>query len=370
MNQPLVSTVIPTFNRATYLGRAIKSVLDQTYPHQEVIVVDDGSTDHTAAFMQAEYGNDARVRYLQQPNQGVSVARNTGMSAATGEFIALLDSDDVWYPCKIELQVGVLQALPHVGMVWTDMEAISADGHTTDSRYLRKMYDAYDWFERGGLFTESYSLSELLPDAGDAADGVTVCAGDIFSQMMMGNLVHTSTVLMRRGRMEAVGFFDAELRWAGEDYDFHLRTCREGPVALLDLPTTRYQRELEDQITQPHNALNFAKAYLNTITRMLEQDRGRITLPPAMIAAALSEAYAWVGQAELDRGDVHEARRDLCLSLWHRPAQFQTAALFLLSLPPFGLGNRFRAGIRRLKAGVQGVLPRAADAAPESSVFQ
>ncbi|MCA9109958.1 MAG: glycosyltransferase family 2 protein [Planctomycetaceae bacterium] len=353
MSSPLVSTVIPTFNRAAYLGRAIDSVLSQTYPYVEVIVVDDGSTDNTAELMQKEYGDDERVRYLHQTNQGVSVARNTGMNAAKGEFVALLDSDDVWYPRKLELQVGVFNALPDVGMVWTDMEAISADGRSTDSRYLRKMYNAYKWYREDNLFTESYLLTDLLSQTDESIEGVSVYAGDIYSQMIMGNLVHTSTVLMRRERMKAVGLFDPKLRWAGEDYDFHLRTCREGPVALLDLPTIQYQRELEDQITQPHNALNFANAYLETITRMLKQDRDRITLPSSMISAAFSEAYAWIGEAELDSGDMPAARRDLGRSLWHRPKQFHTASLLLFSLTPFGLGNHVRAVMRGVKSGMK-----------------
>lgn len=103
-SDPLVSVIIPTFNRAGWLSESIDSVLHQTHPSVELIVVDDGSTDHTPDVVQA-FGD--RLTYLQQPNRGVSAARNVGVAASRGTWVAFLDSDDLWQPSKVAAQVAV-----------------------------------------------------------------------------------------------------------------------------------------------------------------------------------------------------------------------------------------------------------------------
>ena len=97
--------------------------------------------------------------------------------------------------------------------------------------------------------------------------------GDIFSQMVMGNLVHTSTVLLRWDRLQRVQGFDVGLKHSGEDYDFHLRTCREGPVAFIDLAAIQYQTGFRDQLTRPQYAIHTAKNFLSTISPVLAHDR-------------------------------------------------------------------------------------------------
>src|SRR5215813_2432040 len=146
MDTALVSVVVPTFNRAYCIENTINSALSQTYDHLELIVIDDGSSDGTEELILSKYGADPRVRYVFQPNGGVSNARNHGIRLARGGFIALLDSDDLWEPWKLELQVAVMNHLPHVGMVWTDMVAINPNGEISSPAYLRTMYGAYQWF--------------------------------------------------------------------------------------------------------------------------------------------------------------------------------------------------------------------------------
>lgn len=349
MKQPLVSVVIPTYNRAYCLKRTIDSALQQTYENVEVIVVDDGSTDDTAALVEREFGDDSRVRYLTQPNQGVATARNTGLNASRGEFIALLDSDDVWRPWKVAVQVAVLERFPQAGMVWTDMEAIDAAGRTLEAKHLRTMYGAYRWFSNGELFSESYPLKDIAPRLTDVDPETRVYCGDIFSQIALGNLVHTSTVLLRRERLEKIIGFDIDLTPVGEDYDFHLRTCREGPVAFVDISSIRYQREFGDQLTQPGYSLAFAQSHLKTVMRTLEQDADRIALPRTLISACLADAHGWIGQAALDRGDMALARKHFVCSLRHAPSDLRTLLLLLLAALPQSSGNRLRSVYRRTK---------------------
>lgn len=122
-----VSVVIPTYNYARFLGEAIDSALAQTRPALEVIVVDDGSTDATSEVL-AAYGD--RIRVLRQQNQGVAAARNAGIAAARGEYLAFLDSDDAWYPQKLERQMPRFERDPSLGLVHCGSETIDADGRT------------------------------------------------------------------------------------------------------------------------------------------------------------------------------------------------------------------------------------------------
>ena len=147
MSGDLVTVVIPTYNRAHCIARAIDSAATQTHTNLDIIIVDDGSSDDTGTLIQKRYGDDPRVTYLRQENQGVSAARNAGLRMARGSYIALLDSDDVWKPWKIELQLRCLDHFPEAGMVWTDMEAVGPDGCLISQRYLRSMYqNSYRWF--------------------------------------------------------------------------------------------------------------------------------------------------------------------------------------------------------------------------------
>src|SRR4051812_14761864 len=136
----LVSVLIPTYNRAREVVVAIESALRQTYSNIELIVVDDGSTDDTRRLIA---GYDDRVRYLYQENAGVSAARNFAMRHARGEFLAFLDSDDVWKNWRIESQVAALRRHPEAGLAWTDMTAVDDTGRVIDERHLRVMYAAH-----------------------------------------------------------------------------------------------------------------------------------------------------------------------------------------------------------------------------------
>lgn len=349
MSSPLVSVVIPTFNRAYCVCRTIDSALAQTHQKLELLVVDDGSTDDTEAVIRARYGGEPRVRYVFQNNSGVSGARNHGLRLATGEFVALLDSDDIWFPWKIEAQLAAFRAFPEAGMVWTDMEAIDPDGRVFNPRYLKTMYSAYRWFGSDDLFERSIRLGDVSPDLPEAARNGFAYVGNIHSPMIMGNLVHTSTVLIRRDRQRLVGEFVQEYTNGGEDYHFHLRTCREGPVAFVDLPAIQYQRGMADRITRPGSQLKFARSFLQTITTELAEFGDRIKLPRRMIREVLAEAHAWIGDAALDQGQRRLACRHLIRTLAIKPAQARMWRLLLLACVPTSVGD----GLRKLKQHVR-----------------
>lgn len=129
----LVSIIIPTYNRAEFIAEAIISVLSQTYSNIELIVIDDGSTDNTQQIVSTII--DKRLTYIKQNNRGRSNARNYALSLATGKYITFLDSDDLYLPNKIELQVSYLKNHPGVGMVYTSAHCIDTDGKLLDHKY-------------------------------------------------------------------------------------------------------------------------------------------------------------------------------------------------------------------------------------------
>jgi GT2 family glycosyltransferase len=350
MDLPLVSVVIPTFNRAHLIGRTIESALCQTHRRLEVLVVDDGSTDGTAEVVSRDHGADERVRYLRKQNGGPASARNVGFDHARGAYVALLDSDDTWHPWKLELQVRCMEAHPLLGMTWTDMEMIDPGGKVVDGRYLRHMYSAYRRFREEALFPEAFALREIAPELAAVVGEARLRVGEIFSQMVMGNLVHTSTVVLRRDRLERVGRFDESLRFSGEDYDFHLRTCREGPVGLIDVPAIRYQQGMPDRLTAPKYGIHLAENNLRTIEAAVGRDRARIRLRESMLRGRFADAHAWVGYERLERGDAPGALRQYAKSLRYRPWQPRLTKQVLFAALPFGAGIALRRALQRARA--------------------
>ena len=126
--QPLVSIIIPTYNRRRYVGDAIDSGLAQTHARCEIIVVDDGSADDTLPFLREKYGE--RIRLLSQANQGPGIARNRGIEAARGEFVHFLDADDQFKPEKVAMGLEVFRQRPDIGVVYTHFQFVAADGRT------------------------------------------------------------------------------------------------------------------------------------------------------------------------------------------------------------------------------------------------
>src|SRR5262249_48385780 len=154
------------------------------------------------------------------------------------------------------------------------MLALDPQGNVVSGAYLRTMYHAYRWFTPADLFDRSCLLPDDTLPAGLA--GARLHVGDIFSQMVMGNLVHTSTVLLSRERFANVRGFNEALKVSGEDYDFHLRTCREGLVGFVDVASILYQTGMPDRLTAKAYTLYASQNCLTTVLDVLRQDRDRI----------------------------------------------------------------------------------------------
>ena len=218
---PLVSVIIPTYNRRNRLEEAVRSVLDQTFRDFELIVVDDGSTDGTRDMLQP-FGNSVKV--LDQERSGASAARNLGIGEARGSLIAFLDSDDLWLERKLEVQADHFQTHPKSLICQTEEVWIRNGRRVNPKAYHRKQ------------------------------------SGELFRISLDRCMVSPSAVMLRRSLFEEVGVFDTSME-ACEDYDLWLRvTCRH-PVALLEEPLTVKRGGHADQLSRTVPSLDRLRIY-------------------------------------------------------------------------------------------------------------
>jgi hypothetical protein len=272
--------------------------------------------------------------------------------------VALLDSDDQWLPWKVAAQVAVLRNSPEAGMVWTDMVAIDEDGKELDPAYLRHFYSAHRKVRIEDVLQRVGVLDQIWTDAPSEAAAAPVYSGDLFPSMFLGNLVHTSTVLLRRDRLAIVGGFDLSLKRSGEDYEYHLRTSSFGPVAFLDASSIHYRVGAADQLTGPEYTLDMARNNLETVQRWLVRGGTRVSIPKEVLRARLAESYAWLGEQELITGASREARNHLWLSVILGSLNAHRLIALLCTFLPlsiFHAANRWRKALRGLLASHNGV---------------
>ena len=200
-----VSAVIPLYNNQDFITAAVESVLAQSLPVHEVIIVDDGSTDASATVVEELFGADARVMLVRMPHKGRSAARNRGAALAQAEFIAFLDSDDLWHPQKLEAQMATFVANPGLGAVYCDYALVDKAGAPLQDR------NHYPPTVRGAVFTK------LL--RGAAVSG------------------SASAVMVRRTLFAEAGGFDESFDYI-EDGDLWLRLARLAPFDYIDRPLT------------------------------------------------------------------------------------------------------------------------------------
>ena len=334
----LVSIIIPCYNRADIVGETIDSVLAQTYERFEIILVDDGSTDNTREIISA-YA-DHRIRYFYQANGGLSAARNSGLNVAEGEFVAFLDSDDIWLDWKLSAQVEIFRRHPEAGLIWSDMSTFTNAGKIDDQRHLRTFYSAYSTINFEDTHERPGTLSDLVTDVSPDLANCPYYVADVFHYMFSGNLVHPSTAIVRRERLQKSGPFEPELTGFGaEDYHFYFRICSEGPVAFLDAPTTLYRIHPSQMSTC--NRLLEARANLHVVTHWLHR-RPR-SLPKKVVRRSLASSHAWLGTEELNAGNLRAATRHFWHSLRHHKTQPSTLLLLFLSLIPQRAAGMLRA---------------------------
>lgn len=224
-DKPIISVIIPVYNGERFLAEAIRSVLDQTLLPNEIIVVDDGSTDDSAAIVVELARTSALpIRYVYQENQGPAAARNRALTIATGAMIAFMDADDLWLPDKTRQQVAVLATHPTAGVAWGDASTFGGE-----------------------------SIEQAR------ADGKVIPAHPMFLLQSM---------LFRRTVLDQVGVFDAQLR-IGEDVEWLLRAIDQGVKFVLHRELAVYYRRHEANLTADRDAArrNFYTMFQRAIQR-------------------------------------------------------------------------------------------------------
>ena len=210
MSTPLVSCIVPVFNGERYLAEALDSVLGQTYRALEVIVVDDGSTDGTAAVVRT-FG--ARVRCVTQPNAGLAAARNRGLAAATAELVAFLDADDLWLPEKIACQMERFRARPelevsltHIQNFWADDRPVAAEERGTHSMEPMPGYSSPTMLARRSVFARVGPYDAALRTAAcrdwfiRAREQNVVF--DLLAQVMVRRRLHRTNMSRQPGKVD------------------------------------------------------------------------------------------------------------------------------------------------------------------------
>mgnify|MGYP003131613947 CR=1 FL=1 len=231
--EPVVSVIVPTYNRAKYLGLALGSVLEQSYRNFELIVVDDGSSDETAEVVATFH--DPRLIYIRQENLGRSIARNRALTVARGRYIAFLDSDDEYLPDKLSQQVQYLDNYPEVGMVYTSALCINDKGDV----------------QREYVYTASHE-------------------GDIYRQIAFFRplTITLPTVMLRREVLEQVGAFDEKME-RFEDTDLWRRIAKRFRVGVIRDPTCRLRTHHSNALASqdPDKIVAAINYYLDKVFR-------------------------------------------------------------------------------------------------------
>lgn len=219
MKRAPVSVVIPSYNSAAYVADAIESVLAQTLPAAEIIVIDDGSTDETAALLRRYRG---RIRSIHQENGGVSAARNRGVHAANGDFIAFLDADDIWHPSKLEFQMQAFNRIPSLGLLGTRYVVLPAPF----PRIEEMPSDLYQFIH--------------------------------WQQLTVRNYLCASSVIARSSIVNIAGEFDTDLQ-GPEDRDLWLRIAEFSTAVNLNLALVGYRIVPGSVSRQPERCISSLK---------------------------------------------------------------------------------------------------------------
>jgi len=266
---PLVSVVIPTYNRAETVRRSIDSVLDQSYCPIEVIVVDDGSTDATRNVLQS-YGD--RIRYIQQENSGPSVARNNGVSMSNGELIAFLDSDDTWKPTKIAGQVRM----------------ILAGGERVPCCICNALLINVD-----GSAITSFELSDVMSnlEEGFWMNPVMILATRF--------IIFNQAIMIRRDAFEKVNGFKPEMQLL-EDYDLAIRLSMLGPWAFIAEPLVEKNNDTYGiGVVAMLDPLVHSRAWQRVIEGFLHRTTGEDPKVGHLVRRALADAKREVHAVEM-----------------------------------------------------------------------
>jgi glycosyltransferase involved in cell wall biosynthesis len=285
---PRVSVIIPTYNRAVDVQNAIRSVLCQTFTDFEVVVVDDGSSDDTRKILAEAFAD--RIRYCFQSNQGLSSALNKGLAEARGEWVAFLDSDDLWEKEKLELQFKALEQFgTQCGACYTDVRFFNCP----ETRTMFELAEEGDRHE--GTTGISMNVLKLVASPGGAGMVVCICS-----------------VLARTDLVRRTGGFDLNLRF-GMDSDFLFRLARLTDFCYVNSPLTLVDRSPAEArhvgVSSEWNKTEFVLRQTQIrLEKFLSTSEGLPTGMRSLILAGLGKVHSGLANCHLEAGEYDKAR--------------------------------------------------------------
>jgi glycosyltransferase involved in cell wall biosynthesis len=290
--RPSITVVVAAYQAEQWIGETLESILGQTHPADEVIVVDDGSTDGTARELErfAE-----KIRVIRRTNGGCSAAFNTGFQAAQGDYVAECGSDDIWEPEKLERQVTALEAHPEVDII----------------------------FCAARLFGNQEGQWAMPPE--DSSVGV-LDRRQFGLTLFRVNPVCPSTTLTRRSLYEQLAPFAERDELGTEDYDFWMRSQRAGAIFYYDPRMLVRHRRHESNASSNHLVMKRADLHVHTRDMDLIDDR-------SLVQKVLARDYFVIGWLLQDQGSSREARSAFVASLRHKPSLRALAWVLVLSAP-------------------------------------
>jgi glycosyltransferase involved in cell wall biosynthesis len=316
------------------LPGAIQSVLDQTYRDVEIIVVDDGSTDPTKEKLGSFLD---RITYLYQSNRGVSSARNAGLQACHGDYIAFLDADDHWYPEKLSLQLDALKHSPTVAAVFSDFALADVTGQIQQASYIKSEY---------GVFA-AYALEwNSIFSSVRYQDAIPIYEGDIFRALFLGNFIKTSSVVIRRSAALSVAGF-SPTRTTQEDYEYFLKLAIQFPFMFIDRPLL-YKRERPGQLTSPERIEEVLTVSLEVLYEFVGPALAR--LDSATVYQRVADKHRALGAHYLKTSDRRSAFRQLGKALHYRSFDSRTLVLLFATMVPRPLLRSFAQLVKAVRS--------------------
>lgn len=339
MTDLTITTIIPTYNRANMVRRAVESALAASAPGDEIIVVDDGSTDHTAETLEF-YRN--QIRYYRVTNAGPSAARNFAISQSTSDLIAFLDDDDEWMPHKLALHRELMQSRPDILFSFSNFSSSFHDGRIQEHCLFNWGQPLQDWQEIIGAGIPYSSITSLPQGHED----FTVHIGDIYRSQMFDDYVLPSTLVVRRVAAGEALRFPEDLRYC-ESWACSSRLAKAGIAAYLDCDTAWQHGHKGPRLTDVDIFAQTAARIL-VLQRQWGMDREFLAHNRQAFQRRLDKEHLRRVRASIAQGDGRQARTELHEIKSGAPLHYR----LLAHLPGFVLkaGLSVRQAIKHRKA--------------------
>jgi glycosyltransferase involved in cell wall biosynthesis len=339
-----ISVVIPCYNCTGTIGRTLESILRQSRPPDEIVTIDDGSTDDTLEVLNRFSG---RIKVESQENRGVSATRNRGVELAGGDWIAFCDSDDLWHPDKLAIMARAADEIPGARFVFHDF-AMVRDGEVLAERSSESAHSLFPIFKRTGI-TMAKILADhrqlAFPEAVGDWRSAPVYSGNALYWLMMGNFIQPSTLMMERALFLESGGFDEEFLVA-EDTELFLRLSKSVDYSYVDLPLMSY--EVRGGSLLHSNLLLTVESGTRALVRHCVEDREVYERYRRRVDRAVARKYARLGYFYLSELMGSKARASAREALRYRSGDGLAWAVLAGSLLPRPL---LRAA-RRIKSGL------------------